>query len=342
MIVPNDPCLPLSVDQQLLDAVVKLTAQSEPEALAESLVESITKLTNAPIVSVYALNGGLGQISAKVIASSNPYEPKGTHLSSMESHNSLRECLESQQTITIDLNNGQRKVYPVFEQGNVSGLLLCEYVHNDLIQADEIIQAITNVYGNHQSLLNHHQRDGLTGLYNRAALQNWLGKTLNDDRLADRRADDEGPVGCFALLDIDFFKRINDTQGHLYGDEVLRVFADLMRESFRFNDQLFRYGGEEFVAVLSETDLDTALVVLERFRTTISQHNFAQLNQVTVTIGVSEILPRLQSGILIERADKALYYGKNHGRNQVNAYEWLGQGDILASMDDQSQSFKLF
>ena len=114
-----------------------------------------------------------------------------------------------------------------------------------------------------------------------------------------------------------------------------------MRESFRFNDQLFRYGGEEFVAVLSETDLDTALVVLERFRTTISQHNFSQLNQVTVTIGVSEILPRLQSGKLIERADKALYYGKTHGRNQVNAFEWLDQGDILASLEDQPQSFKL-
>ena len=342
MIVPNDPCLPLSIDQQLLDAVVNLTSQRELEALAESLVSSITSLTNASIVSVYTLDTGLGQLSANVVASSNPYEPKGTHLSSLESHRSLRECIESQKIISIDLNNGQRKVYPVFEQGNVSGLLLCEYVHNDLIQSDEMIQAIATVYGNHQSLLNHHQRDGLTGLYNRAALQNWLSKALNDDGLADRRADGEGSIGCFALLDIDFFKRINDTQGHLYGDEVLQVFSDLMRESFRFNDQLFRYGGEEFVAVLSETDLDTALVVLERFRTTISQHNFAQLNQVTVTIGVSEILPRLQSGKLIERADKALYYGKNHGRNQVNAFEWLDQGDLLTVNEDHPQSFKLF
>jgi len=342
MIVPNDPCLPLSIDQQLLDAVVNLTNQRELEALAETLVESITNLTNAHIVSVYTLDGGLGQLSANVVASSNPYEPKGTHLSSLESHRTFHDCIKSQQIISVKLNNGLRKVCPIFEQGNVSGFLSCEYVQSDLIQSDEMIQAITDVYGNHQSLLNHHQRDGLTGLYNRAALQNWLGKALNDDRLADRRADTESSMGCFALLDIDFFKRINDTQGHLYGDEVLQVFSDLMRESFRFNDQLFRYGGEEFVAVLSETDLDTALTVLERFRTTISQHNFAQLNQVTVTIGVSEILPRLQSGKLIERADRALYYGKNHGRNQVNAFEWLDQGDILASLEDHSQSFKLF
>lgn len=342
MIVPNDPCLPFSINQQLLDAVVNLTGQRELDALADSFLDSITKLTNAPIASVYTLESGLGDLSIKVVASSNPYEPKGTHLSSLESHSSLRKCLESQQITSVDLNNGQRKVYPVLEQGNVSGLLLCEYVENDLILPDEVIQAITSVYGNHYSLLNHHQRDGLTGLYNRAALQNWLGKALNEDKLADRRADGDESVGCFALLDIDYFKRINDTQGHLYGDEVLCVFAGLMRESFRFNDQLFRYGGEEFVAVLSETDLDTALVVLERFRATISQHNFAQLNQVTVTIGVSEILPRLQSEKLIERADKALYYGKDHGRNQVNAFEWLTQGDILTSLEDDSQTFKLF
>ena len=342
MIVPNDPCLPLSIDQQILDAVVNLTKQRELETLAESLVACITKLTNAPIVSVYTLDGGLGQLSAKVAASSNPYEPKGTFLASMESYSTLRDCIESQQMISIDLKNGQRKVYPIFEQGNVSGLLLCEYVQTDLISSDEMIQALATVYGNHQSLLNHHQRDGLTGLYNRAALQNWLGKALSSDRLADRRAVGESSIGCFALLDIDFFKRINDSQGHLYGDEVLQTFADLMRESFRFNDQLFRYGGEEFVAVLSETDLDTALTVLERFRTTISQHNFSQLNQVTVTIGVSEISPRIQPGKLIECADKALYYGKNNGRNQVNAYEWLEQGEVLPFVDDQAQNFKLF
>jgi diguanylate cyclase (GGDEF)-like protein len=342
MIVPNDPCLPLSIDQQLLDAVVNLTSQRDLETLAELLVESITTLSNASLVSVYTLGGELGHLSAKVAASSNPYEPKGTHIASLKTQNELCECIENQQMISINLKNGVRRVFPIIEQGNVSGLLLCEYMETDLIQSEEMLQAIATVYGNHQSLLNHQQRDGLTGLYNRAALQNWLGKALNPDRPADRRADSEGSIGCFALLDIDFFKRINDTQGHLYGDEVLMVFADMMRESFRFNDQLFRYGGEEFVAVLSETDLDTALTVLERFRTTISQHNFAQLNQVTVTIGVSEISPRTQPGKLIECADKALYYGKNHGRNQVNAFEWLDQGDLLASLEDHSQSFKLF
>jgi len=342
MIVPNDPSLPLSIDQNLLDAVVNLTSQKEQEGLAQALVDTITQLTSASIVSVYSLGGELGHLSAKVIASSNPYETPGTHITPLDTRHELCNCIEKKQPVTINGDNVKRVVYPIMEQGNVAGLLLCENMSNDILQQEELILTLATIYGNHHNLLNHHQRDGLTGLYNRVALQNWLGKALGADAIAERRSGDEKPLGCFAIFDIDLFKRINDTRGHLYGDEVLLIFADLMRESFRFNDLLFRYGGEEFVAILTDTDLETALTVLERFRTTISQHNFTQLNQVTVTIGVSEIQPRMKPGKLIERADKALYYGKNHGRNQVNAYEWLEQGNIVPLMDDHPQSFKLF
>lgn len=342
MIVANDPLLPFSIDQQLLDSVVKLTSQRDQETLAQVLVDTVSRLTNASIVTVYSLVGELGSLSAKVVASSNPYELAGSHIKPLSTRKELCECIEKKQSISIDIDNGRRIIIPVLEQGNVSGLLLCEHMQIQFAQQDELIDALLKIYANQQNLLNHQQRDGLTGLYNRVALQNWLGKALGSDSTADRRSGDEKSVGCFAIFDIDLFKRINDTKGHLYGDEVLLIFADLMRESFRFNDLLFRYGGEEFVAILSDTDLDTALTVLERFRTTISQHNFAQLNQVTVTIGVSQILPRMQPGKLIERADKALYYGKNHGRNQVNAFEWLEQGNIVPSLDDRPQSFKLF
>ncbi|WP_455199197.1 GGDEF domain-containing protein [Kaarinaea lacus] len=342
MIVANDPLLPLSIDQQLLDSVVKLTSQRDQESLGQVLVDTVSWLINASIVSVYSLGGELGHLSAKVVASSNPYELSGSHIKPLDTRPELCECIEKKQPVLIEIDNGQRAIFPVMEQGNVSGLLLCENLPNEFSQQDELILALLNIYANQQSLLNHQQRDGLTGLYNRVALQNWLGKVLGTDSSADRRSGDEKPVGCFAIFDIDLFKRINDTKGHLYGDEVLLIFSDLMRESFRFNDLLFRYGGEEFVAILNDTDLETALTVLERFRTTISQHNFAQLNQVTVTIGVSQILPHMQPGKLIDRADKALYYGKNHGRNQVNAYEWLEQGNIVPSLDDHPQSFKLF
>lgn len=342
MIVPDDPSLPLSIDQNLLDAVVSLTSQREQESLAQALVDTITRLTNASIVSVYSLGGELGHLSAKVMASSNPYELPGSHITPLETRPELSDCIENEKPVSLDIQNGHRSVYPVMEQGSVTGLLLCENMQTEVLQLEEVVLALVTIYANQQSLLNHQQRDGLTGLYNRVALQNWIGKALGTDPKEERRSLEEKSLGCFAIFDIDLFKRINDTKGHLYGDEVLLIFADLMRESFRFNDLLFRYGGEEFVAILTDTELETALTVLERFRTTISQHNFAKLNQVTVTIGVSQILPGMKPGKLIERADKALYYGKNHGRNQVNAYEWLEQGNIVPSLGDHPHNFKLF
>jgi diguanylate cyclase (GGDEF)-like protein len=321
--------------------MVKLTAQREQETLAGALVDAISTLTNATATTVYGLGGELGHLSAKVLASTNPREPVGSHITPLDSRPGLRACVEGHRTITHTIDQGHRSIHPVLEQGNVVGLMIREHDQSYDHHSD-LVDGLMAIYANQQSLLNHQQRDGLTGLYNRVALQNWLGKALSNDTHGERRASDETPLGCFAMFDIDLFKRINDSKGHLYGDEVLLIFADLMRESFRFNDLLFRYGGEEFAAVLSDIPLDKALSVLERFRETVAQHKFAQLNQVTVTIGVSEINPYLKPGQLIERADKAMYYGKNHGRNQVNAYEWLEQGHIVPSLDDRPYSYKLF
>jgi len=332
----------LLVGHPLLDAIIKLTAQRDQETLAGALIDAVLTLTDTDSASVYALGGELGHLSAKVLASN--HEPVGSHITPLDVRPGLRACIEGHNTITVATKNGHQMIHPVLEQGNVVGLMIREHTHT-YDHHNDVIEGMMAIYANQQSLLNHQQRDGLTGLYNRVALQNWMGKALTTERHAERRASDTGddvPLGCFAMFDIDLFKRINDSKGHLYGDEVLLVFADLMRESFRYNDLLFRYGGEEFAAVLSDTDLDTALMVLERFRETVAQHNFAQLNQVTVTIGVTQITPSLPADQLIERADKALYFGKNHGRNQANAFEWLDKGDIVPTISEHPQSYKLF
>jgi diguanylate cyclase (GGDEF)-like protein len=326
--------------QAALHAAVKLTSQRDQESLAGVLVEALTTLTGATNISVYHLGGELGRLSAKVLASSNPHQPAGSHLTPLESRRSLKTCIDTKQKVVHEQNERLKIIHPVLEQGIVVGMLTQEYPQQTHVP-EALIQALLSIYSNQHSLLNHQQRDGLTGLFNRSALQNWLNKALGEKSRENRRLAD-ATLGCFALFDIDFFKRINDSRGHLYGDEVLLTFADLMRESFRFNDLLFRYGGEEFAAILNDTELDDALSVLERFRSAVSQYRFTQLNQVTVTIGVARITPRLDPAVLIERADKALYYGKQHGRNQVNAYEWLEQGHIIPALDDRPHTIKLF
>ncbi|HLF24652.1 MAG TPA: GGDEF domain-containing protein, partial [Burkholderiales bacterium] len=125
------------------------------------------------------------------------------------------------------------------------------------------------------------------------------------------------------VVDIDHFKNVNDRYGHLYGDEILLLFSQTMVEAFRGADLLFRVGGEEFVIVLKGVDLERALFVLERFRRTIEEKSFPQVGTITASIGASTITANDLSTSIIDRADKALYYAKSNGRNQVHAYENL-------------------
>jgi diguanylate cyclase (GGDEF)-like protein len=123
------------------------------------------------------------------------------------------------------------------------------------------------------------------------------------------------------MLDIDHFKDFNDNFGHALGDRVLQVVADLCKQSLRETDILGRYGGEEFIILLPETDRHIAQTVAERLRREISQEIIptekGDLN-VTVSIGVAEnneLTPTLET--LIARADQAMYIAKHKGRNQV-------------------------
>ncbi|MXV13635.1 GGDEF domain-containing protein, partial [Xanthomonas sp. LMG 8992] len=109
-------------------------------------------------------------------------------------------------------------------------------------------------------------------------------------------------------VDIDHFKRVNDTFGHLYGDEVLLLVAQLMQRAFRQDDLLFRFGGEEFVIVLRGVDRDTAVSLFERFRLAVAEHVFPQVGQVTLSTGIVELTHGRLLSEMLDEADKALYW----------------------------------
>ena len=105
---------------------------------------------------------------------------------------------------------------------------------------------------------------------------------------SDKRNVQDNSTHWLAVSDIDFFKRVNDDFGHLYGDEVLLLMANIMRETFRGTDILFRFGGEEFVIVLRSTNQQGAHQALERFRITVEEYDFPQVGNVTISIGYIE------------------------------------------------------
>ena len=131
-------------------------------------------------------------------------------------------------------------------------------------------------------------RDGLTGLYNHRYFQDIMDHEINRVRRYKK------PLSLM-LLDLDHFKKINDMFGHLYGDEVLIHFSNLMEHVFRHTDFLFRYGGEEFVVIMNNCSHEGALQALERFRKTVETYQFPS-NRVTVSIGYTMIDPDFPAG----------------------------------------------
>ncbi len=156
-------------------------------------------------------------------------------------------------------------------------------------------------------------RDDLTGVYNRRHLMELLEHEYH-------RISRGGAHFSVAMLDIDHFKSVNDTYGHLTGDEVLKAASDVIRKSLRSADFCGRYGGEEFLLVMTQTNINGALLCAERIRSTIEQSRFPSLGpnfKVTVSLGVTEFTGKEDIPTMIARADKALYHAKESGRNRV-------------------------
>ena len=128
----------------------------------------------------------------------------------------------------------------------------------------------------------------------------------------------------------DHFKRVNDTYGHLYGDEVLLHFSRLMEQNFRYKDIPFRFGGEEFVLLLETSGIDDVQPVLDRFRKVVESYDFPGVGKVTVSIGYTKCEQNTLPTTLIDHADKALYFAKENGRNRVVSYDELPEAESCA------------
>nr|WP_297458323.1 diguanylate cyclase [uncultured Halomonas sp.] len=153
--------------------------------------------------------------------------------------------------------------------------------------------------------------DDLTGLANRRRLMQRLDEEMS-------RARRHGSVLTLLLLDLDHFKRVNDTWGHLKGDQVLREIAELCRQTLRHEDVVARFGGEELAILLPLTPLQDGLHLADRLRRIIAEHDYGiHQGRVTASLGAAEYIDGDTTDTLIERADRGLYAAKHEGRNRV-------------------------
>lgn len=240
----------------------------------------------------------------------------------------ISECLESPESMKMDLiristeqTNIIREAYKKLSELSPGQLKSESWfleevtrVNNELANAQrELAQKKAELERLYQLEKELSSRDSLTGVLNRRGLRQFAHREL-------LRAQRTGNPFSLALADIDFFKNINDRYGHAAGDEVLKTIADIIKSNLRETDLVARWGGEEFLILLTDTTVDRAAGILERLRTKIEKTSFSFLESgksLTVSFGLTVFMPGKSLETLIEEADAALYEAKRTGRNRV-------------------------
>lgn len=187
--------------------------------------------------------------------------------------------------------------------------------------------------------------DPLTGLSNRRVIE----QTMMDEIIRSERY--HSPLSVI-LFDLDFFKKVNDTYGHDIGDEVLKTICSLVQANLRETDLLGRWGGEEFLIILPETDLAGAIKTAEKLRSILAEHKHETAGTVTSSFGVAQRLINTTLTYFFRQVDEAMYTAKNNGRNRVSAapynvevgyigehLEWKEEWETgLADIDDEHKA----
>ncbi|MFT3956915.1 MAG: GGDEF domain-containing protein [Piscinibacter sp.] len=332
---------------ELVDHLAELTGFRDRELLDVTLVGALRDLLRPrpQVVAIYRSVGEPGnerwlmraRLASGDLAASA--DPSWTDIEGLPRHDQHPERCEAfrRQAIVLRAGSPSRAWFPVATDRETLGVMEVE-TEAPLDERDQrMVMSILRIYRNFQGLLDYSERDTLTGLLNRKTFDESFMKTITQPDAAGIDAARDGrrqpAPGCrhwLGVIDIDHFKRVNDNHGHLIGDEVLLLMARLMRGSFRLDDRLYRFGGEEFVVLMRCADAAAATLAFERLRGNVENHLFPQVGRITVSVGFTELHAGDTPSGAFERADKAVYFAKGQGRNQVRYHADLVAAGHLA------------
>lgn len=318
--------------QSVLESVVRLTEQRSRENLEQCVVGTLIELADFAMVGIArpVARGDAVVIECVARAEHGKGVIQQAPCSVLDEQPLMARAWETGAEAADQRSDGLcRRCLPLLDHhGEIAAFLVVESFA-PLDPYLPLVRGFAAVYRNYLAILSDAERDTLTGLKNRKTFDDKINRIIARSRAdapqveGDRRHHCEGEHHWLGICDIDHFKRVNDTFGHVFGDEVLLLFAALMRKVFRTEDQLFRFGGEEFVVVLAPTTAERAATAFERFRAMVEGFAFPQVGTVTTSIGFVRIDPEDIPSSVVGQADEALYWAKNHGRNQVCWYDDL-------------------
>ncbi|MDD3325885.1 MAG: GGDEF domain-containing protein [Zoogloea sp.] len=342
----------------VLKHVESITQHRDRSLLELGVASALFELVKAKEVNLYKVQAeDSGHFLERVthvgqdgLRFNSEFEP-GNDLIPVSDRPEMQACVEEAQIVRRhdEVAGIFVHCFPIRVERGVLGVLevICA---NPLVDEDlGTAEGFLGLYRNYLNLLDYSERDTLTGLRNRKTFDENISKILGnisrpggDDADQHRRRPDDGLQHWLAVVDVDHFKRVNDQFGHLYGDEVLLLLARIMRQSFRQQDKLFRFGGEEFVVVLRAATGAEVHRALERFRQAVEGYAFPQIGQVTASIGYTLIKPDDTIPDIVGRADDALYVAKESGRNQLANYETLLAEGRIAVREQPSSDIEFF
>jgi len=320
--------------KSIIDTVAELTYLRDRDSLENAFCRAILELAHARGLTLWRATSTQGGIvwRHRLGLPRPEFEPED--VAWPDAPDSWRECHVTQRFIKTPPAGPQagRLVYPLGKSERIAGILELRCAAALSAQRERVLDGLVQIYLNHLALLDYGARDELTGLLNRRMLNEHFRQAVGTS----------AQKAAIAVIDIDFFKRINDQFGHPYGDEVLVLMARLIERQFARWEGLFRFGGEEFVILLSDVCRDEAFAVLEDFRQNVAAHKFPQVGQVTVSIGFSPIRAGDNSSTAFGRADQALYIAKHSGRNQVQCFDTLVSAGIVEESNPVSGEAEFF
>ncbi len=321
----------------LLQDLALLTSTQEKLSLIETFLRTIKKLEGVRNADLYDLHTESPSFPPE--ESHNGKDPPSFSLShsltpgtlfTIESSSPFQTALRTHRIVTWRKEGSHtvHMILPVRMEGEIRQFLTIETGEEKLPHRGRILY-LMRIYRNILRLQEKNDHDSLTGLLNRHAFQRHMRKIIQHLSSLRERREKDGLRHYLVMLDLDHFKRINDDFGHLMGDEVLIRFAHLLEESFRYSDQKFRYGGEEFALVIQNEKEGDIATILERFRMKVASHTFAPGIHLTVSGGFLEVEPGETTVELVEKADRALYYAKENGRNRISDYTRLVEENLI-------------
>ena len=348
---------------EVVDQLAELTGFRDRDMLDVTLATALRDLLRPLRVSIHRCvgeDGGRRWLTRAslalhdAVASADPLWTDLEQLPRLEAFPARLQSLRLQDVATL-AGPPCLAVFPLTTDREVVGVLEIESAGPLDAGAHRLIGSILRIYRNFQGLLDYSERDTLTGLLNRKTFDEAFYKLAvagqahalagTDDPAEAPAEADAGPDAVadaerrsppvprphyIGVIDIDHFKRVNDNFGHLIGDEVLLLLSRLMRSVFRFDDRLYRFGGEEFVVLMRcGNDLEAGLA-LERLRSAVKAYVFPQVGTISVSVGYTRLKDGDTPSSAFERADRAVYWAKAHGRDQVrNHADLMARGELV-------------